>query len=289
MVAAGWEFTTREFTGCGFPIQSFPRAKTHIVLHVMWQLQSDLNQQCSVSINFCKTPQYQISWKFIQSFSSCDKRSDGRTDFNGSSAGMRTRLKLTQLWKIFVETFIVSQLVKIFIAFKVPEGFHYRVRKNLPLDPIWSQFNSFRPFKPYSSEIDINIIARIALPWGSLTNPLCALLISPSVPSRPVPSRLVPQCLSYKHLSGKNTLEWSDVLTAVKMSMLVFWVVASRGLVSGYQGFGGTYLDLHTASQPRRLTPGRDEGFCGTEDGPHYHYNVSFLAYKFSTLCFWKK
>jgi hypothetical protein len=32
-----------------------------------------------------------------------------------------------------------------------------------------------------------------------------------------------------------------DVLTAVKMSMLVFWVVTPCGLVGRYQRFGGTY------------------------------------------------
>jgi hypothetical protein len=32
-----------------------------------------------------------------------------------------------------------------------------------------------------------------------------------------------------------------EVLTAVKMSMLLFWIVTPCGLVGRYQGFGGTY------------------------------------------------
>jgi hypothetical protein len=35
-----------------------------------------------------------------------------------------------------------------------------------------------------------------------------------------------------------------EVLTAVKMSILVFWVVTQCGLVGRYQRFGGTYC-LH--------------------------------------------
>jgi hypothetical protein len=38
-----------------------------------------------------------------------------------------------------------------------------------------------------------------------------------------------------------------EVLTAVKMSMLVFWVVMPCGLVGKYQRFGGTYC-LHLFS-----------------------------------------
>jgi hypothetical protein len=41
----------------------------------------------------------------------------------------------------------------------------------------------------------------------------------------------------------------SEVLTAVKMSMLVFWVVTPCGLVNGYQRFGGTYR-LHLHQEP---------------------------------------
>jgi hypothetical protein len=32
-----------------------------------------------------------------------------------------------------------------------------------------------------------------------------------------------------------------EVTTAVKMSMLIFWVVTPCGLVGRYQSFGGTY------------------------------------------------
>jgi hypothetical protein len=40
----------------------------------------------------------------------------------------------------------------------------------------------------------------------------------------------------------------SEVLTAVKKSMSVFWVVTPRGLVGRYQSFGGIYrLHLHDA------------------------------------------
>jgi hypothetical protein len=58
----------------------------------------------------------------------------------------------------------------------------------------------------------------------------------------------------------------SEVLTAVKMSLLVFWEVTPCGLVGRYLRFStedggnmffrnvGTYLRLHTALQPRRLT-----------------------------------
>jgi hypothetical protein len=35
-----------------------------------------------------------------------------------------------------------------------------------------------------------------------------------------------------------------EVLTAVKMSMLFFWIVTSCGLAGRYQRFGGTYF-LH--------------------------------------------
>jgi hypothetical protein len=54
-----------------------------------------------------------------------------------------------------------------------------------------------------------------------------------------------------------------EVLTVV-MSMLFFWVAMPCGPVSGDQRFGdgdsmflhnvGTYLQVHTASQPRRPT-----------------------------------
>jgi hypothetical protein len=59
-----------------------------------------------------------------------------------------------------------------------------------------------------------------------------------------------------------------EVLTAVKISIVVFWVVTPCSLVGGYQLLGGTYrlhiqyevlireggnhLQDHTASQPRR-------------------------------------
>jgi hypothetical protein len=35
-----------------------------------------------------------------------------------------------------------------------------------------------------------------------------------------------------------------EVVTAVKMLMLVFWVVTPYGLVDKYQCFGGTYVFL---------------------------------------------
>jgi hypothetical protein len=41
-------------------------------------------------------------------------------------------------------------------------------------------------------------------------------------------------------LKNKNTMMF-EVLTAVKMSLLFFWVVAPRVLVGRYQRFGGTY------------------------------------------------
>jgi hypothetical protein len=53
-----------------------------------------------------------------------------------------------------------------------------------------------------------------------------------------------------------------ETLTAVKMSILVFWVVTPCGLVDRYQRFGdggsmllrniGIYLRVHVALQPRR-------------------------------------
>jgi hypothetical protein len=62
---------------------------------------------------------------------------------------------------------------------------------------------------------------------------------------------------------------WDVVLMAVKMSMLVLWVITPCGLVGRYQRFGATYredggsiflwnvgiyLQVHTALQPRRTT-----------------------------------
>jgi len=55
----------------------------------------------------------------------------------------------------------------------------------------------------------------------------------------------------------------SEVLTAVKMSVLVFWVVTSNGLVGKYQHFWSrrhfvppkhAYLQVHMALQPRTST-----------------------------------
>jgi hypothetical protein len=40
-----------------------------------------------------------------------------------------------------------------------------------------------------------------------------------------------------------------EVLTVVKMSMLVFWVVLPRRLVGTYECFGGTYC-LHLQGYP---------------------------------------
>jgi hypothetical protein len=47
-----------------------------------------------------------------------------------------------------------------------------------------------------------------------------------------------------------------EVLMAVKMLMLVFWVVMPYGLVGTYQYFGGTYclLQVYMALQPKRPT-----------------------------------
>jgi hypothetical protein len=69
--------------------------------------------------------------------------------------------------------------------------------------------------------------------------------------------------LTVHYLSAMlRSLTWShfrfEVLTAVKMSMLFFWVVTPCGLVGRYQRFGETclifYLQVHTASQPRTTT-----------------------------------
>jgi hypothetical protein len=48
-----------------------------------------------------------------------------------------------------------------------------------------------------------------------------------------------------------NTVVSSEVLTTVKMSMLVFWVVMPCGLVGRYQRFGETHC-LHLQSGRRR-------------------------------------
>jgi hypothetical protein len=42
-------------------------------------------------------------------------------------------------------------------------------------------------------------------------------------------------------MEGSEFLVRSEVLTAVKMSMLVFWVVKLCGLIGRYERFGGTY------------------------------------------------
>jgi hypothetical protein len=86
----------------------------------------------------------------------------------------------------------------------------------------------------------------------------------------------------------------SEVLTAVKMSTLSFWVVTPCGLVCRYQRFGATYclhlqgwshfsvfspedgdsmllrnvgiyIRVRTASQPRRTTSTRNFSICGTQ------------------------
>jgi hypothetical protein len=47
--------------------------------------------------------------------------------------------------------------------------------------------------------------------------------------------------LKRKHLEDAVCYVKSEVLTAVKMSMLFFWVITPCGLASRYQRFGGTY------------------------------------------------
>jgi hypothetical protein len=48
----------------------------------------------------------------------------------------------------------------------------------------------------------------------------------------------------YKHYGntkGQQKEVRFEVLTAMKVSMLVFWVVSPCGLIGRYQSFGGTY------------------------------------------------
>jgi hypothetical protein len=42
-------------------------------------------------------------------------------------------------------------------------------------------------------------------------------------------------------VKNKDDLVGFEVLTVLKMSMLVLWVVAPWGFVGGYQHFGGAY------------------------------------------------
>jgi hypothetical protein len=47
-----------------------------------------------------------------------------------------------------------------------------------------------------------------------------------------------------------------EVLTGVKMTMVVFWIVMPCGLVGGYQHFGGTSPSsgLHPPTSPHSVT-----------------------------------
>jgi hypothetical protein len=64
--------------------------------------------------------------------------------------------------------------------------------------------------------------------------------------------KLIPKLidLKKKELSYKIYYVRYKVLTAVNMSMLLFWVVTPYGLVGRYQCFGGTYC-LHLQGRCR--------------------------------------
>jgi hypothetical protein len=55
----------------------------------------------------------------------------------------------------------------------------------------------------------------------------------------------------FEHTRAFSVFMWLDVLTAVKMSMLVFWVATPCGLVGRYQRLGGKYsVHLKSWYQP---------------------------------------
>jgi hypothetical protein len=55
---------------------------------------------------------------------------------------------------------------------------------------------------------------------------------------------LLSAVMRYRMLRKKLNYMRSEVLTTVKMSILVFWVVTPCGLIGRYQRFGGIYY-LH--------------------------------------------
>lgn len=82
----------------GIAAQSTALGK-HGGLHVKYPLLLPVfNQNLNVSSNFKKTPQYQISWKFVQPFTICYKCSDGESRLKASSAGLWMPQKVKRAW-----------------------------------------------------------------------------------------------------------------------------------------------------------------------------------------------
>jgi hypothetical protein len=96
--AAGWEFPTRRFPGCGFPTWGFLARR-----NAWWSsfkcplLPSDFNQNWNGSRHFRKTPQYQIVRKSVRAVPSCYIRTDEQSGFNTLFAELCTRLKYIKL------------------------------------------------------------------------------------------------------------------------------------------------------------------------------------------------
>jgi hypothetical protein len=72
--------------------------------------------------------------------------------------------------------------------------------------------------------------------------------------------KLILSPFKLEHLSKNKESKGFEVLTAVKMLILVFWVVMQCGLASAEDGDSmflqnsGIYLQVHMVSQPKRPT-----------------------------------
>jgi hypothetical protein len=102
-----------------FSAQSLRRAEKHAGLHVKCLSLFPILTIIWICRQIKETSRYQISWKYVQPFSSCNihtdgrthGRTDGRSDFNRHSAGLRLRItfvytKFTQILSMNGRPFI---------------------------------------------------------------------------------------------------------------------------------------------------------------------------------------